>query len=206
MFVGPKIETTTSVINISETGKISSLKITNLNIGHSNSGDLKATLMSPQGTKVVLFDQQCEGNGGYNLEFKDEAISALDCNIVFKSSARPQGSFSNFIGEEVQGNWTLIIEDKRTSNGGNLVSWALSICTDCISNYNATSGNSINGSLPIDYSYSAQQDIESNQRIIGMSNSPITNVVYSAGSGIQLSKEFEVHQGVNFQAIIDNCN
>lgn len=162
--------------------------------------------MSPQGNKVVLFNQQCEGNGGYNLEFKDDAFSALDCDIVFKSSARPQGNFSNFIGEEAQGDWTLIVEDKRKNNGGNLESWALSICTDCISNYSTTSSNALKGSLPIDYSYEARQSIESQQRIIGKKQIPITNVIYQAESSIQLQNEFAVHQGVNFQAIIDNCN
>jgi len=91
--VGDVFTSVTSRITIPEAGKVSSLKITNLNIGHDNSGDLKATLRSPQGTEVVIFDQQCEGNGGYNLEFSDEALLPLDCDIVFKSSAQPQGSF-----------------------------------------------------------------------------------------------------------------
>jgi len=101
----------------------------------------------------------------------------------------------------------LIIEDKRNNNdSGTLESWALSICTDCISNYNSTTGNSLNGSLPIDYSYSARQVIESEQRIIGKNNLPLTNVNYQAGSSIELQNNFEVHQGVNFNANIDDCN
>lgn len=203
--VGPKVGTITSVINIPDQGTVQGVKISNLYVQHNNLSDLKISLRSPSGTTRIIMDQECNGFDQYNMAFDDDAAATnIICAGLPFGRAKPAQTFSAFNGQESQGDWTLIIEDLFNMNGGQLISWELDICTDCISNYATASNNNLKGSLPIDYSYKARQNIESQQRLIGASTT--TNVNYQASTSIQLQKEFEVQSGVNFEAVIDNCN
>jgi len=204
--IGPNVSSISSVINIPDVGKVSKVSISNLNIAHAYSGDLKILLESPQGSTAIIADRICGDNQGYNMSFDDVASGTLDCNNVYGAVSKPNQSFSIFNNQEAQGDWRLIVEDLADMDGGQLLSWTLNICTDCVDNYSSAAGNQIEGSLPTDFNYNARQNIESQQRIIGKNNVPVTNVNYQAGLSILFHQNFEVYSGVNFEANIDNCN
>ena len=107
--------TTTSSITIADSGSIQDLNLT-LNVLHNRVSDLTASLESPSGTTIVLFD----GIGGNNAHFQDtvldeQAGTALTAGTQpFTGSFNPPGDLNAFNGEELQGEWKLHITD----NGG----------------------------------------------------------------------------------------
>ena len=106
-------------------------------------GDLGATLTSPQGTSVQLFDGPgipasqygCSGDD-IDVSFDDAAVlSSTDfenmCNNApaISGTFQPMAVLSAFNGENVVGNWTLTILDSYTaSDDGTLDGWGLNIC------------------------------------------------------------------------------
>lgn len=137
------ITTITSTINYSVYGNISEVKVQNLNITHSWVGDLKATLTSPSGTVVTLFDQPgvpvsqygCDGDN-VMLNFYDEATSTADdlenmCGgtIALEGDFQPVDLLEAFAGESANGDWVLTISDAVAEDGGSLDNWSLFICT-----------------------------------------------------------------------------
>lgn len=133
----------TSTIEITTPGSIADLRVTDLNIEHSWVGDLVVTLTSPTGTEIILFDRpgvpsELFGCGGDNLElgFDDFAMNTpqdLEASCAdlpaISGVFQPIDPFSSFAGESAEGTWTLSITDNADQDGGNLISWALDICS-----------------------------------------------------------------------------
>lgn len=92
------LDSTISVSGVS--GLMKTLTI-DMDVNHPRISDLKATLRSPSGTEVLLFDGS------------------------FKSSI----SMSNFAGEKANGTWKLHLEDKKFDKTGILNSWKLTLKT-----------------------------------------------------------------------------
>ncbi|MBL4669186.1 MAG: T9SS type A sorting domain-containing protein [Flavobacteriales bacterium] len=121
--------TITSTINITTSGIINDLDVTNLTGTHSWINDLIVTLTSPQGTSVILWDQICFNENDFNVNFDDGATpGALPCPPIGGGTYQPQGSLANYNGEDVLGIWTLTIDDMANQDGGSLDSWELDIC------------------------------------------------------------------------------
>ena len=100
---------------------------------HGDITDLRVSLISPEGTEVVLFEdlpyklqstgQFPEGNSIIGLTLDDEAPSAVriidsDMGAVppYTGIFAPQENLDLFDGENAQGTWTLVIWD-RNDNG-----------------------------------------------------------------------------------------
>jgi len=128
---------------ISNPGAIVDIRVNNLDIDHSFVGDLKATLISPQGAEVVLFDRPgepadffgCDG-ADLRVSFSDDAPrTALQLEETCGNRPAIQGNFqpldplSALNGEPVTGNWTLAIKDANNQDGGRLNGWSLEFCT-----------------------------------------------------------------------------
>jgi subtilisin-like proprotein convertase family protein len=125
----PTLSTTVeSVININQAGTIEALRLTNLKGDHSRMQDLTLSLRSPAGTEVVLFDQICSSDDNFDLSFEDGANPNIDCPPTSGLFYAPQGSFSDFTGEEASGEWVLSITDSQIGVGGELQEWQLDIC------------------------------------------------------------------------------
>ncbi len=132
-----------SVINYAGNGTVSDVQIQGLEILHTWVGDLSATLTSPAGTTIELFNQPGVpasgfGCGGDNVavSFSDDAAMSADdlensCgdNIALEGDFQPIDPFAAFIGENSQGDWVLTISDVVAEDGGSLESWSLFICT-----------------------------------------------------------------------------
>ncbi|MEM6405362.1 MAG: filamentous hemagglutinin N-terminal domain-containing protein, partial [Pseudomonadota bacterium] len=102
----------------------------NVDIKHTSIGDLTATLISPAGTELTLFNQI--GGDGDDLwaGFHDRAVSPIsdysDYHAPFYGDFLPQMSFSTLHGEGMAGDWQLVIRDSVTDNLGQLVHWEMS--------------------------------------------------------------------------------
>ena len=82
-------------------------------IRHSYISDLKVTLISPQGTKVVLYNQRDSDSGGY-------------LQGVYPTLLTPEEPLDAMIGEGLSGQWKLAIEDSFAGDTGELIYWAIS--------------------------------------------------------------------------------
>ncbi|MFB0925271.1 MAG: proprotein convertase P-domain-containing protein, partial [Vicingaceae bacterium] len=123
----------TSIITIPTNGTITDVNVVSLTGQHSWINDLIVTLTSPQGTVVSLWNQICNNENNFNLNFDDAgATGALPCPPIGGGTYQPAGSLASFNGEISAGVWTLTIQDMFNQDGGSLDTWGLEICaTPC---------------------------------------------------------------------------
>ena len=136
----------TSVINITAAGTVSSASIPVFQVSHPWIGDVSATLMSPMGTTIQLFDGPgipastygCDGDD-IDASFSDAAAAnsaAFEnmCNGTppgIGGAFQPMQAFSAFNGESITGNWTLTVFDSYLAgDDGTLDAWSLELCTN----------------------------------------------------------------------------
>lgn len=135
----------TSTLTILAGGVITDLNLIDLDIPHTYVGDLSATLESPMGTIVQLFDrpgvpESTFGCGADNLlvSFDDEAANSADdfenaCDgsgIAIFSDYQSIDPLSVFNGEQLGGQWTLTVSDAFDGDGGSIEGWTLGFCTE----------------------------------------------------------------------------
>jgi subtilisin-like proprotein convertase family protein len=103
----------------------------NLRIVHSWAADLDVYLISPDGTQVELFtDVGGSSNGFENTTLDDEAGTSIrDGSYPFIGTYRPEGSLSDFDGEDANGTWTLRVIDDAYQDIGILNDWSLNFET-----------------------------------------------------------------------------
>ena len=115
-------DTITSVITVAETGTIGneySIDNLMLDITHRFTGDLDINLTSPDGTTLILSNENGgSGNDYIDTVFQDGGDPINAASPPFTGVFEPQGgSFSDtFMGEEIQGDWTLTIIDVFSSS------------------------------------------------------------------------------------------
>ncbi|MBN2216326.1 MAG: proprotein convertase P-domain-containing protein, partial [Pirellulales bacterium] len=144
------LTTTTSTLAISGmAGTIADLNVT-LDITHTYTSDLEVSLISPEGTRVLLFD----GIGGSGDNFSgttldDEAAQSIStASAPFRGVFRPQGSLADFDGEAANGVWTLEIKDYYRYDQGTLNSWSIDVSTAESSTVTDANGNYAFTDLP----------------------------------------------------------
>ncbi len=125
----PDLSTINSTINVPATALIQDVNVL-IDMNHTYVGDLRATVTSPTGTAVILFDPSGGSNlinGGYT--FDDTAlttfVSAIGGTNVALGTYSPLGSLASFNGENPSGNWTLTLEDLVGADSGTLNFWQL---------------------------------------------------------------------------------
>ena len=123
----------TSTIQVSD-----SLRVQDVNIylkgNHSRIKDLEATLISPSGTQVVLFKNNCLNVANFDIKFDDDAtIITIPCPPISTANVRPKNALTAFNGEWATGVWTLKLVDSvgLGSQNANLQNWNLGICASC---------------------------------------------------------------------------
>jgi len=122
--------TITSTISFTEDLPVAAINV-DLNLSHSYLADLKITLTSPQGTKVVLVSNSCGENRNINATF-DASAPSFVCGTTptISGIVRPLGSLASFKGETSQGDWVLEIEDNAGGDGGALNSFGVRLCVE----------------------------------------------------------------------------
>ncbi len=132
--------TVTSTLDITATGLIIDINLINLEIDHSYVGDLSATLESPSGTIIQLFDEPEGGSCGesnLSVGFDDSATNTAGDFVAtcdgggtaiagLFQSADPLSAFN---GEDPNGTWTLTVVDDAGQDGGAITGWDIEICT-----------------------------------------------------------------------------
>ena len=137
----------TSTITIANSGTINDVNLIGLVLPHEWVGDISATLTSPQGTTVQLFDAPgipastygCSGDD-LDVSFDDAATSTSNdfentCNNApaIQGAFQPIDPLTSFNGENMAGTWTLTVLDSYTAgDDGSITAWSLEICTDAI--------------------------------------------------------------------------
>ncbi|MFT6337724.1 MAG: subtilisin-like proprotein convertase family protein, partial [Halioglobus sp.] len=135
--------TITSTATVTSTDILAMVEMT-IKINHTYVGDLIATLESPSGTLITLFDRPgvpasnfgC-GNNNIAIQLSDFAMNTAEdlensCepgNLAISGNFQPIDPFSNFNGENMEGTWTLFITDTFDDDNGELVEWSLSTCS-----------------------------------------------------------------------------
>ncbi len=142
--VGETDHVITSTINVTTIGTIIDLNVLNIILTHEYVGDLSATLTSPEGTTVQLFQGPgipasnfgCSGSN-MSVNFDDTAGSSAsdleatcsDTGTAIAGTFQPIDPLIAFFGEEANGTWTLtILDDYPSLDGGSLDGWGLDIC------------------------------------------------------------------------------
>jgi subtilisin-like proprotein convertase family protein len=124
--------TVTSVtLFVSDTGTIADLDLS-LSISHTHNADLQATLISPAGIPITLFNGIGGSGQGFDLLFDAQAITAITsvtASVPFTGSYRPEGDLGVLADQSFHGSWRLIVTDTVPGNGGSLIAWGLHIAT-----------------------------------------------------------------------------
>lgn len=121
-----------SVITVPEdfVGQISKLR-PSFEITHTYVEDLIISLISPQGTEVVLISQICGEDDNINVTLDDTA-PILSCNTdappALLGTFRPLNLLNAFVGEEVAGDWTLRVQDVFDLDGGSIDAFSIDFC------------------------------------------------------------------------------
>lgn len=121
--------TVTSVINIPNTGFITSIRIPKIQGTHSYVSDLTMNLVSPTGTSIPLFSGICSTLDNFDLGFDDAGLGGtIPCPPTTGLVYQPTGTLSTLVGAASQGIWTLEITDGFNQDGGELQFWSLEMC------------------------------------------------------------------------------
>jgi subtilisin family serine protease len=104
-------------------------------INHRFDGDLTIWLVSPSGVRVDLVKRR--GGGGRDFigtTLDDEAtLPIASGSAPFAGRYQPESSLSVYDGDNMQGIWTLYIQDDGTLNRGTLQWWSLTFTGELLS-------------------------------------------------------------------------
>jgi subtilisin-like proprotein convertase family protein len=122
--------TVTSTLNIPASGTITDVNVLNLDIDHTWINDLRVKLKSPANTERFLFDQICNDQDNILINFDDESPNnhaSIPCPPN-GGTYQPNQTLGAFDGQNLNGLWTLTIEDLVNGDGGSLQAWSLEVC------------------------------------------------------------------------------
>lgn len=124
----------TSTLSVADTDNVGEIMVS-LTISHTYVGNLYLTLVSPDGTRVVIIDQvDSVGDNFKNTKLFDSASTSIDTvyytQAPFTGDWQPSNPLSAMTGEGEDGTWRLRIEDRMHNNTGSLRAWSLEICGD----------------------------------------------------------------------------
>ncbi|RYZ36313.1 MAG: T9SS type A sorting domain-containing protein, partial [Sphingobacteriales bacterium] len=121
-------ETVASQIVIAENFQITGISVS-VNIPHTWTADITGTLISPDGTEVQLFSQECGDSDDVVATFTDSG-SAQVCGspIALSGTLKPDSPLSALLNTAAAGTWTLEVFDEFGQDGGSIDSWSLNLC------------------------------------------------------------------------------
>jgi subtilisin-like proprotein convertase family protein len=127
----------TSIINIPNNGNILDLNVIGVKGTHSYVSDLVFMLKSPANSIDTLVSGICGSNVNYSFSFDDassNAYSTIPCPPTDSNSYQPLSPLSIFNGANINGTWSMMVNDLYAQDGGNLNSWGLRVCYTPICN------------------------------------------------------------------------
>ncbi|MEO8238013.1 MAG: reprolysin-like metallopeptidase [Flavobacterium sp.] len=100
-----------------------------VNVTHDKFSDLEIQIVSPQGTVVKLYDQNCDiVSSTLSLGYDDSGVD-LDCSKTTNQIVLPIESLSVFNGQNPQGAWKFQVRDAVSGNFGTINSASVNICS-----------------------------------------------------------------------------
>ncbi|HEX5111542.1 MAG TPA: zinc-dependent metalloprotease family protein [Saprospiraceae bacterium] len=207
--------TVTSILSNNTGMTINDLDVLNLVGTHSWMDDLQFSLLSPQGTQIMFWNQPCGNDDNFNIKFSDEGApnNTWPCPPTNGLTYVPDVLLSAFDGQQASGTWTLIIHDVANQDGGVLTGWGLQFCgvLNCQLLVTQTSGSGP-GSLPAAINCAMPGDtITISSQLAGQTinigSNPITiskNLVIKAQSGNPNitgsgSRVFNINNGISLE-------
>ena len=119
---------TRSRLQIFETGEVANISVRRLRGSHQFTGDITAELQSPEGTRVTLFENRCFNSTDFNISLNDAAGSPVTCPLNQGRTQRPKDSLAIFNGEQLSGDWEILIQDRTPGTSGQLQGWGVEVC------------------------------------------------------------------------------
>ncbi len=124
--------TVNSTLTVSTVGTITDINIKGLDISHTYIRDLRINLIGPDGTSVTVLNRPCNNDDDINMELDDEAASNnFPCPPTDGLDYQPDNPLSAFIGKEMNGTWTLEVNDVFSDDGGTINAWQLEFFFAC---------------------------------------------------------------------------
>ncbi len=121
----------TSTIFVDQVGAISDLNIPAIVLNYQVVRYVTVTLISPEGTRVKLYSENCFSTSDLEIGFDDDAPNNISCPPNDRRVLKPVENLSAFIGENTFGVWTLEIAVSQTGgSAGGLSSWNIEFCAD----------------------------------------------------------------------------
>jgi subtilisin-like proprotein convertase family protein len=121
----------TSTLTVNLSGTVNDINVIGLTGTHAWINDMSFSLTGPNGAVCTLFDQICDDEDDFDVNFDDQAApGALPCPPVGGLTFQPSTPLSIFNGIPASGIWTLNINDNANQDGGELNNWGLEICTN----------------------------------------------------------------------------
>ncbi|HND87518.1 MAG TPA: proprotein convertase P-domain-containing protein, partial [Saprospiraceae bacterium] len=128
-------QTVTSTLNVPASGSILDVNL-KIDIDHTWVGDLDVTLESPSGTQMKVWDNLCNLNDNLKATFDDEATLCSNLCADYNSNKTVKTinclglaptNLSAFDGQNLNGNWKLIVNDNATGDQGVINEFSLII-------------------------------------------------------------------------------
>ena len=128
--------TTVSTISIPSTevipdlGRVVDVTVS-VNITHTYNSDLKLSLISPDGTEILLADSvgtDTDNFGSANVKtrFSDAGPIGINAGTApYLGVFKPAQALAGFKGKKINGDWKLKIEDTKDIDSGTLNDWSL---------------------------------------------------------------------------------
>ncbi|MEO0731356.1 MAG: reprolysin-like metallopeptidase [Bacteroidota bacterium] len=128
---GPSF-TRESSIFIEDQGTISDVNIPIVNVRYNFVSKITLTLVSPAGTRVTLYQENCQvSTNRIELGFDDEAPNDPSCPTTGERVFIPVGDLSDFNGEDTFGEWTMEVAVSETGgSAGSFENWSIEFCAD----------------------------------------------------------------------------
>ncbi len=117
-----------STINVPDDKDVVKVVVT-MNITHTYDGDIDATLIAPDGTRVLLTaDRGGTGEDFVDTVFDDDATTPIgNGSAPFTGSFQPEQPLSAAAGISSLGDWVLEVIDDAGGDTGSLDSWTLTL-------------------------------------------------------------------------------
>ncbi|MFT5998391.1 MAG: subtilisin-like proprotein convertase family protein [Neolewinella sp.] len=116
---------------IEQSGSISDLNLPNVNIQYNFASTVTLALISPAGTRVVLYEEKCFSTNKIDLGFDDDAPINVTCPPDDRRVFKPEGSLAEFNNEDTFGEWILEVKVGETGgSAGSIQGWQVEFCAD----------------------------------------------------------------------------
>ncbi len=123
--------TINSIIPVSNSFVLSDINVS-IKVNHTYINELTATLISPSGTQVKVFDGLCTATNISNIDATfDDSGATIVCgnNPGVSGTVKSKENLTAFNGQNATGNWTLRIKDNGAGDGGALINWSMNMCS-----------------------------------------------------------------------------